>query len=220
MSRTTAYPTSGLVRAETDPGPRGLVRRLRQATDSPDDCTKAAIVPGNAALQLRQPSSDLRVGDHHPAQSHERAHHEYAHLDGPGAVQDRGGHDRPVLGERPRENRRELEVSEVVTGCDHLGSFGLRELESKVGREAFGVTPDGLIESFSRDPVDQGKIAVSKTFSPRIVSTRDSTAVTASAYVERWVRFIRIVKSHSSYVDPSTGDQQLAARVDPMVALR
>jgi hypothetical protein len=65
-----------------------------------------------------------------------------------------------VLGERPRENRGELEVAEVVTGCDHLGAFGLRELESKVRREAFGVTFDRLIENFGRDAVDQCKIAV------------------------------------------------------------
>ncbi len=67
---------------------------------------------------------------------------------------------RPVLRERPRENRRKLEVSQVVTGCDHLGSFGLRKLESKVGREAFGMTFGCLIENLGRDAVDQTKIAI------------------------------------------------------------
>ena len=69
-------------------------------------------------------------------------------------------HHRPVLRERPRENRRKLEVAQVVTGCDHIGSLGFREVESKVRREALGVTFDCLIENLGRNAVDQSKIVI------------------------------------------------------------
>lgn len=161
MSKTAAeYRVPGLRirRGETDPGPRGLVRRLGQPTDGPDNRTKIAIVSGNAMLQLCKPGRDLRMRHRQPAESHEHPHDEHAHLDGPRAVQDRGGHDRPVFRERPRKNRRKPESLEVVTGCDHLGSFGLRELESKVRWEAFDVSSDRLIESFGRDAVGRTSI--------------------------------------------------------------
>jgi hypothetical protein len=190
-------------RAEADPGLLWLIGRLRQSTDRRDDRCEIAIVPGHAMLQVRKPGGELGVRHREPPQAHEHPHYEHTHRDGPGTVQDRGRHDCPVLRECPRENRRKLEVSQVVTSCDHLGSFGPRKLESKVRREAFGMAFDCLIENLGRDAVDQRKIAIQQHLLPanrqhaRLESQRGRRCGATYALDRRWDSHSQIILRRS-----------------------
>ena len=220
-------------RAEADPGSQRLIRRLSQSTDRPDDRCEIAIVPANAMLQVRKPGGELGMRHREPPKSHKHPHDEHAHRDGSGTVQDRSRHHRPVLRERPRESRRKLEVPQVVTGCDHLGSFGLRKLESKVRREAFGVTFDCLIENLGRDAVDQSKIGIQQHLltADRQHARLDCQCrrVWGTTYpLDRHWEFqspIILCRSLNARSTPCSGSRGVprprrAARVDPMVALR
>ena len=150
----------GSRRAKADPRSSRLIGLLREPTNGSDDRGEIAIVASDLSLQFRKPRRDLPVYHRQLTKSREHSDDKDAHLDGPGAVQYRRGHDRAVLGERPGKSRRELEVTEVVTSCDHLGSFGFGQPESKIWREASRITANSLIESLGRNSVDRSQVGI------------------------------------------------------------
>jgi hypothetical protein len=94
------------------------------------------------------------------AQADESANHGDASLNGNGAVQNAGEHDRVMLGEGEGQSRRVLELAVVVTSCDHLGFLAAGELKQEVGRKAAATALDRLVEGFRGGSVDLGKIRI------------------------------------------------------------
>jgi len=104
--------------AEADLAP-GLGGRLDEPTKSHKDCFEIGVVGRDTAFEGGEMPGELGVGAGEVTQADEGADDEDAHLDGALAVQHRCGHDRPMLRERPRKHRGELEPGEVVTVRDH-----------------------------------------------------------------------------------------------------
>ena len=80
--------------------------RVQHRSDRLDDRLQLVVVSADPPLQLHESARQLRLAHHPFSQPQERPHHEDAHLDGPGAVQDRREHYGAVLCERVREISR------------------------------------------------------------------------------------------------------------------
>jgi hypothetical protein len=80
---------------------------VHELSDGREDGGDGFIVSGELfvepCFELREAAGQFLVGAEQLAQLHEGAHHVDAHLDGARAVEDRGGHDRAVLGEGVRQ---------------------------------------------------------------------------------------------------------------------
>jgi len=78
-------------------------RRMHELSDGREDGGDRLIVRGELfiepSLELCESACQFLVRAEQLAQLHEGAHDVDAHLDGTWAVENRGGHDRPVLGE-------------------------------------------------------------------------------------------------------------------------
>lgn len=97
------------------------------------------------AFQLGKFPGQFLVCGKQFSQFDESPHHINACLDCSGRVQHAGCHDRPVFGKGIRQDGGESEPGKVVTICDHLLLLGLGQLEAKIARKSFLVSPDGLV---------------------------------------------------------------------------
>lgn len=86
-------------------------------------------------VDLGQPFQDGCIDGKLLSHLNECPHHENAHFDRLRAVQNRGGHDRPVLGEGVRQSFGKFEPGKVVTICDRLLLFAPCKLKNKILRE-------------------------------------------------------------------------------------
>ena len=80
---------------------------MHQLADGGKDGGNSLIMTGKlfieSGFELHEATRELFVRGKHLAELHEGAHHVDAHLDGARAVQDGGGHDGSVFGEREGE---------------------------------------------------------------------------------------------------------------------
>ncbi len=93
--------TSAVSGMEADPSivARARVRRVEQFAERRQDLGDLFVVGADASIQLGEFFHERLVLGRKAAERHKCANHEQAHLDGPGAVQDRRRHKRSVLGE-------------------------------------------------------------------------------------------------------------------------
>jgi hypothetical protein len=76
------------------------------------------------------------------------------------AVEDVCGHDGAVFGERVWKRRREAEMPEVVTICDHLAFLLLRKPEHEVSGKPPGIPTHGLVQRLRRHAVKACEIGI------------------------------------------------------------
>ena len=104
--------------------------------------------------------SQLTQRIEHLAQLHKGPHHINPYLHRLGASQHIGRLNRPVLGERKRQQLGEFGFAEVVTVCDPLGLLFGRELKQEVGWKALLVALDLLIQALSGHTIQLGQISI------------------------------------------------------------
>ena len=85
-------------------------------------------------------------------------------LDRTRGIEHRRSHQRPVLGKGAGHRGGKLESGKVVAICDQLVPFSTGEPEHEVGREAFGVAFDLLVQAFRRYVVECGQVGVNHDF--------------------------------------------------------
>ena len=111
-------------------------------------------------VDLGQPFQDGCIGGKLLAHLNKCPHHENAHFDRLRAVQNRGGHDRPVLGEGVGQSFGKFEPGKVVAICDHLLLFCRGQLKNKILRKPCRITSYLLIQAFGRHIVNHGEIGI------------------------------------------------------------
>ena len=71
-----------------------------------------------------------------------------------------------MLGEGVGACPGEFQSAEVVTICDHLLLFVVRQLKNKIGREAVFVAFDGLVQGLCWHAVDCCQVGIKKDLLP------------------------------------------------------
>lgn len=119
---------------------------------------KQGLVDGCKALE------DFRVGGELFPHFDEGANEEQAHLDRLRAVQDGCGHDGAVFGEGIGQSFRKFDPLEVVTICDHLPLFPIRQLKAEILRKALDVTFNSLVEHLGWGAINRGEVGIQQHF--------------------------------------------------------
>src|SRR5205814_6043066 len=136
--------------------------RVHELADRGQDGGDGLIVVLVLALELIELAREPAVGGEEFAQLHEGAHDIDAHLDGPGAVEDGGGHDGAVLGEgEGRQSRIAvlLGTGRKMRPVQRL-DLGAGEAEHKIPGESLGVALHLFVEPPGRDAVQRGEFGI------------------------------------------------------------
>ena len=108
---------------------------------------------------------DSGIGEKLFAHLNEGSDDKDAHANSFRAAEDGRGHDRSMLGESPRKRFGELDLSEVVSICDHLFFLIAGQLKQKILWKAVYVPFHLFIQPFSGDAVYFRKIGIQQDFS-------------------------------------------------------
>jgi hypothetical protein len=99
------------------------------------------------SFKIEQFGREFLLAQNKLPQFHECPHNKNTHFDGARRIENCCSHNGAMFGEGVGQPRRELEVGEVVTICDHLLFLAGVDLKHKIRREPVTVLVTLLIRS-------------------------------------------------------------------------